>query len=76
MSVTIKPKSTQQPLPRLMRAKELAEQFGVKINTLYVWAKRGHFPKPIRITPRSLAWRFDDVAKWLEDRKDTDPNTN
>lgn len=31
-------------------------------------AEAGGFPRPIKIGQRAVAWRSDDVAKWIESR--------
>lgn len=75
MPVTISPPvPVSPPIPRLMRVPELAKIFGVKKNTIYVWYRRGHFPKPIRLAGRSLAWRADDISAWLKARQETATN--
>lgn len=35
-------------------------------STIYALAKRGEFPKQIRIGPNRVVWRRADVSAWLE----------
>jgi prophage regulatory protein len=53
---------------RFLRQSELLRQLGVSRATLYRWRQSGHFPKALRIGPKILAWRENDVLQWLRDR--------
>lgn len=35
-------------------------------STIYALAKRGEFPKQIRIGPNRVVWRRAEVVSWLE----------
>lgn len=37
-------------------------------STIYAWIKRGCFPKPLRIGPRTAAWRASEIQRWIETR--------
>ncbi len=37
--------------------------------TLYRWIKDGRFPKPIRLGPNSVAWRWSAIEAWLAARE-------
>ena len=37
--------------------------------TLYRWIKDGRFPKPIRLGPNSVAWRWSAIEEWLAARE-------
>jgi prophage regulatory protein len=36
--------------------------------TLRRWLKAGQFPAPIKIGTRSIAWRSEEVMRWVEER--------
>jgi len=38
-------------------------------STLWLWVRKGYFPKPIKLGPRSTAWRISDVEAWLTERE-------
>ena len=59
----------QQKL-KLIRFKGLVD-LGIIGNrvTLQRWIHSGRFPKPIRIGPNSVAWRWDSVQQWLDARE-------
>lgn len=35
-------------------------------STFWEWVKNGHFPKPVKLGPRTTAWRVEDVRAWME----------
>lgn len=64
-----------QPTPqsdRLIRIFELCNYRGhkgivpVSKATLYRWIRENSFPAPLRLGKHSVAWRWADVAAWLE----------
>ena len=36
--------------------------------------KRGEFPKPIRLSPNRIAWRFSEVEAWKASRPSSQPD--
>jgi prophage regulatory protein len=50
----------------LMREAELLRLVAVGKTSLDRWIDEGKFPEPIKIGPRSVAWRVGDVRRWLE----------
>lgn len=62
----IDPLDQNQRLPLMVLA--VQERIGgVSRTIIYEWVKKGHFPKPIKIGGRAIAWRFSD-------RGSLDPN--
>ncbi|WP_326525582.1 helix-turn-helix transcriptional regulator [Sphingomonas sp.] len=37
-------------------------------STIYALAKRGEFPKQVRIGPNRVVWRRAEVVAWLEQK--------
>ncbi|MBB5708321.1 helix-turn-helix transcriptional regulator [Sphingopyxis panaciterrulae] len=37
-------------------------------STIYALAKRGEFPKQVRIGPNRVVWRRSEVIAWLEQK--------
>jgi predicted DNA-binding transcriptional regulator AlpA len=55
---------------KLLTVKDLASMLGVNERTCWRLAAlaevgQGDFPKPIRITPRTVRWRQADVERYL-----------
>ena len=52
----------------LVRLRQLTAMVGLSRSTIYRLVKAGNFPKPIRIGISSLAWRMDEIHKWIDSR--------
>lgn len=52
----------------LMTTRETADLARVSIRTLERLAERGEGPARIRLTQRRIAYRRDDVMRWIESR--------
>ncbi len=53
---------------RLVKREEVLSLCAISKSNLYKMIEREEFPRPVRIGPRSVAWRQSDVATWLQDR--------
>ncbi len=51
--------------PRLIRLPDVQRATGLRRSALYRLARNGQFPKPLKIGPRSSAWRSDEVDSWI-----------
>lgn len=38
----------------------------VNASTLWRWVRDGKFPRPIKLGPRTTAWRATDVISWIQ----------
>jgi prophage regulatory protein len=41
---------------------------GLSKSSIYSFIKNGSFPMPIRIGKRAVAWRTEDLEKWVNSR--------
>ncbi len=57
-----------------MRLKEVMERCGIGRASVYNWMNEKKFPKQVKIGPRAVAWRSDEVEKWIETRKQVSIN--
>lgn len=48
--------------------KKLAEMTGVSLPTLRRWASEGHGPTRIKIGPRRVGYREEEVVEWINSR--------
>lgn len=53
---------------KLYRSRELKQLLGLPLSTIYDWMKRGEFPKPIKIGKRAVAWKKEDIDRWLKEK--------
>ena len=56
------------PETLLMRRPEVERLLGVRRTTIYKWLAAGIFPEPIRLGPRVVAWRREDIVKWIAEQ--------
>jgi prophage regulatory protein len=50
----------------LMRRTEVEQALRIGRSTIYGLMSQGKFPKPIRVSPRSVAWRISEIEDYLE----------
>jgi prophage regulatory protein len=53
----------------LIRRRPLLQLLGVSHTTLYNWIAAGTFPRPINIGENSVAWLTEEVAEFIERRR-------
>lgn len=56
------------PVPRLLRLREVRSMTGLSQSALYALMAEGRFPRPVKLTERSVAWPENLVAGWIADR--------
>jgi prophage regulatory protein len=50
---------------QLLRLPEVLKLFPVSRATWYKGVKEGHFPPPVKLTARAVAWRKSDITALL-----------
>jgi len=50
--------------PVLLRLKEVCRLLGVSRSTVYQWIARDAFPRPVKVSERSVRWRSQDIEAW------------
>ena len=53
---------------RLIRLPEVLRLTGLSRSTVYRLEKEGRFVSRVRLGDRATAWRFEEVAAWIEAR--------
>ena len=53
---------------RLIRLPQVESLTGLKRAHIYGLARRGQFPKPLKVGARASAWRESLVRQWVADR--------
>jgi prophage regulatory protein len=53
---------------RLLRLPSVESLTGLKRAHIYNLAKKGEFPRPLKIGARASAWRETQVQAWIEER--------
>ena len=51
---------------QFMRRTEIEQALRIGRSTIYGLMAQGKFPKPVRISPRSVAWRTSEIEAYLK----------
>ncbi|WP_278593733.1 helix-turn-helix transcriptional regulator [Bilophila wadsworthia] len=57
---------SQIPTTGLLRLPQILSLIPVSRSTWWAGCKTGRFPKPVKLGPRTTAWRAEDIAALLE----------
>lgn len=52
----------------LWRLPEVTRRTGLARSTIYDHVAQGNFPPPVRLTSSTVAWRSEEVERWIESR--------
>ena len=52
---------------RLLRRREVEAITHLSRATIYVRMQKGTFPPPVRLGPNSVAWRAEDIDRWISE---------
>jgi len=55
-------------MPALIRRPEVSRRTGLARSTLYKAVSEGRFPPPVRLTSNTIAWREEEVDRWIQER--------
>lgn len=53
---------------KIMKRPEVESMTGLSRSTIYVKMETGTFPKPIKLSERSVGWLEHEVQEWLKNR--------
>ena len=55
-----------EPFPpnALLRLKDVSRLVGLSRSTIYARVSDGSFPRPLRVSERSVQWRMQDLLEW------------
>ncbi|WP_286852020.1 AlpA family phage regulatory protein [Hydrogenophaga sp. 70-12] len=56
----------EMPQAGYIRQAGLLEVLPISPATLWRWVNKDAFPKPVKLSSRVTAWRFDEVRCWLQ----------
>ena len=62
------PAGTSDPPARFMRAGEVVTLTGLAKSTIYRLMSIGQFPAAVKIGPRAVRWRVEEVQAWISER--------
>ena len=53
---------------KLLRVKQVTDMIGFSRSEIYRLLSLGRFPVQIRIGERAVAWRSDEIQRWIDER--------
>lgn len=53
---------------RILKRKEVEMIVGLGRSSIYAKVKDGSFPKPVKLSSRSVGWIQSEVQSWLENK--------
>ncbi len=57
------------PTSGLIRMAQLVKFLPISKNTIWRLSKLGKFPKPVKLTENTTAWKCEEVHAWLASRE-------
>jgi prophage regulatory protein len=61
------PENKLRPTERLLRVKQVLQMVPVGRSTWWAGVKSGRFPQPVKLGPRTTAWRLSDIEKLIRE---------
>lgn len=53
---------------KMIRARDIAEMYGIGLSTVWRYSKQGKLPKPYgKLSPKVTVWRLDEVETVMKD---------
>lgn len=56
---------------RLIRLPIVEEMTSLKKSTIYALCAAGKMPAPVRLSARAVAWRIEEIERWISERLTT-----
>ena len=53
---------------KILRLKAVTNLTGLGRSAIYLRMAQGTFPKTVRLGPRTVGWRADEIEAWIESR--------
>ncbi len=54
---------------RFVRESECAFLTGLSKQRRWILRREGHFPEPVKLSERTIAWRYSDIEAWMDSRQ-------
>ncbi len=55
--------------PLYLTDRQVAERYGVSRTTIWLWKRKGDFPKAVRLSAGMTRWRLSDIEAWEASRE-------
>ena len=54
---------------RVLRINQVCHWVGLSRSTVWRRLKQGQFPHPIKLGPKAVGWRSDEISAWIRGRE-------
>ena len=61
--------NSQSPPDRILRFQEVCKLVGLSKRTIYQMEQDDTFPKHVRLNKRAIGWKYNEIMRWIEDKK-------
>jgi prophage regulatory protein len=61
---------------RIFRIDDVLNRTGLSRPTVYRQVRAGTFPAPVKLSPRAVGWRSDEIEEWIEGREPVERAAN
>lgn len=51
-----------------LRINDVMQRTGLARSTIWLWAKQGKIPSPIKLSERVTVWRESDLNNWMREQ--------
>ena len=55
-------------MKRLIRLPEVMHRVGLSRSTIYQYIEEGRFPAQVRLGRRCVAWNYEEIDSWIEEK--------
>jgi predicted DNA-binding transcriptional regulator AlpA len=62
-------KHNEQQSDRILRFQEVCKLVGLSKRTIHNMEQENLFPMHVKLTTRAIGWRYNEIMKWIEERK-------
>lgn len=59
-----------QPPAKLLSLKQVSDLLGLSKTQIYRLMNLGDFPRPLKLSERSVRWPVDDVNAWVDSKRE------
>lgn len=53
----------------LLRMPQVTQATGLSKSRVYDLAQQGKFPRPVKLSERTAAWRTSEIVRWIDERQ-------
>ena len=52
---------------KMLRLPQVLDRVPIGRSTIWSWVNQGRFPKPVKLSARTTAWREGDIDRFIKD---------